>query len=105
VCASAIRADELQVDGLRKVTPLKSEEEMLAQEAALMKRAAQEKAEALLAAQEKAALKKGEAVREASVMRAHEPWIELLRPQVMLLQRERRQCASKASVGLQVCLC
>ena len=35
-------------------------------------------------------------------MRAHEPWIELLRPQVMLLQRERRQGASKALVGLQV---
>ena len=35
-------------------------------------------------------------------MRAHVPWIELSRPQVMLLLRERRQCASKASVGLQV---
>jgi hypothetical protein len=35
-------------------------------------------------------------------MRAHEPWIELSRPQVMLLQRERRQCASNALVGLQM---
>ena len=35
-------------------------------------------------------------------MRAHKPWIELSRPQVTLLQRERRQRASKALVGLQV---
>ena len=35
-------------------------------------------------------------------MRAHVPWIELSRPQVMLLRRERHQRTSKASVGLQV---
>jgi hypothetical protein len=35
-------------------------------------------------------------------MRAHKPWIELSRPQVMLLQREHGQRASRASVGLQV---
>jgi hypothetical protein len=35
-------------------------------------------------------------------MRAHEPWIELSRPQVMLLQRERRHCASNALFGLQM---
>jgi hypothetical protein len=65
--AAAAAKEQLLPPRPAEVTPLRGEEEMLAQEAALMKRAAQEKADALLAAQEKAALEKGEAVRETAL--------------------------------------
>jgi hypothetical protein len=39
---------------------------------------------------------------EGSALRAQVPWIELSRPQVMLLKREHGQRASRAFVGLQM---